>query len=172
MALVTEGFEVVLSVQDNGKGKSNLTYVCDPAIVTDFATAQAARAAAAAALANVIQGVIVGTRLTEVQFEDSIVYPVSNIEIENKASVTVQLDGLNKKGNLKIPTVSPAIFIGNSGVAADQVDVLDPFLVAYVDLFRNTTGQFYIATDQKVADTPNGNGIVVGKRISSKNNNG
>lgn len=172
MALVTQGFEITVTVQDNGKGKSTLTYVCDPATVPDYATAQTARGAVVSALSDIIQGVIVGTTLKEVQYENAIVFPASNIEIENKASITVQINGQNRKANLTVPTVSPAIFNGASGASADQVDVTDLFLEAYVDLFRHTTGYFYVSRDLHVADSPNGNGIVVGKRISAKNNNG
>lgn len=172
MALVTKGFEITATIQDNGKGKSTLTFVCDPAVVTDFATAQTTRNTLMANLSNVIQGVITGNSIKEIQFEDNIVYPVSNIEIENKASISLALQSTNDKGNLQIPTVSPAIFNGLSGDSADQIDVTDPFLVAYVDMFRHTTGPFFIRRTNKVADSPNGNGIIVGKRISAQNNNG
>lgn len=172
MAIITTGFEVTITLQDNGKGKSTLRYVCDPAVVTNFTEAQAARDAAVAALADVTQGVIVATSLSELQEEDAIVYPASNVEIENKGSITVQLFGTSRKGNITLPTISPAMFIGTSGEAADQIDVTNAFLEAYADLFRHTTGEFFIARDQKIADSPNGNGIVVGKRISAKNNNG
>jgi len=172
MALLVQGFEVTLTVQDNGKGKSTLKYLCDPALVVTFADAQAARDSAVSALNDIIQGVITGTSVKEIQYEDAIVYPVSNIEIENKGSVTLALFASNRKGNLQIPTVSPAIFNGTSGSSADQIDVEDSFLVTYVDLFRNTTGVFFISRNQKVANSPNNNGIVVGKRISAQNNNG
>ena len=172
MAFITQGFEVTLTIIDNGKGSSTLTYVCDPAVVTTFAEAQAARDAAVSALSDVTQGVISGTSVKELQFEDAIVFPASNIEIENKASISVALFASNKKGNIQLPTASPSIFVGVSGASADQVDVLDPFLETYVDQYRNTTGVFFISKNEKVADSPNGNGIIVGKRISAKNNNG
>ncbi|MCG8434555.1 MAG: hypothetical protein MJA83_11035 [Gammaproteobacteria bacterium] len=172
MALITEGFEVTITLIDNGKGVSTLTYVCDPAVVTTFAEAQTARDNAVSALADVTQGTIVRTSVKEKQFEDNIVYPGSNVEIENKGSVTVQLYQSPDKGNFTLPTISPAMFVGTSGQAADQIDVTNPFMTAYADLFRHTTGEFFIEKNQKIADSPNGNGIVVGKRISAKNNNG
>ena len=170
MALVTEGFEISVTVQDNGKGRSTLTYICDPLTVPDFATAQTARTAIVTALGNVTEGIIVGTSLKEIQYENAIVYPASNIEIENKASVSLQIEGKNKKANIRIPAVSPGLFNGLSGAAADQIDVGNAALIIYVGNFL-PSGYFTISDGEKVATSP-ANGIIVGKRISAKNNNG
>jgi len=170
MALVTEGFEVTITVADNGDNRSTLTYVCDPANVPDFATAQTARLAVITALNGVTDAVIVGTTLKEVQYEDAIVLPAALVENENKASVTVQILGQNKKANIKIPAATPTIFNGASGASANQIDVTDALLISYVAMFR-AAGYFTLSDGEKVAESPN-NGIVVGKRISAKNNNG
>lgn len=172
MAIQSDGFTITMTVKDNGKGTSIKKYNLDPAVVVDFAGAQLARNAIYDALSGVIQGVIVATKLSEGQFENAIVYPVSNIEIENKGSVSVAIQGSADTGNFEIPTVSPDIFVGLSGGAADQIDVTNAEVVAYADLFRHTTGVAFINRTQKIADSPNGNGIIVGKRVSSKNSNG
>lgn len=171
MALQTQGFEVILSLIDNSGNKVTKTYQCNPATVTDLTTAQAARAALIAAMANVSDMELVGTRLTEIQYEDAIVYPASLVEAENKASLTCQILGQNKKANLKIPAPNPNIFVGLSGSAANQIDVTDPALIAYVALF-DSTGEFLVSDGEQIDTTVNGSGIIVGKRISAKNNNG
>lgn len=171
MTLVTEGFEVQISVVDNGNNRGTYTFICDPANVPDFATAQTARTSIRSAFDALTQAVVVGTRLTEVQYEDAIVYPTSLVELENKASITYQILGKNKKGNLKIPAPIPALFQGDAGDAANQVDVTAPLLTTYMGNFF-TAGYFTISDGEKVAQSPNSNGVLKGKRISAKNNNG
>jgi hypothetical protein len=171
MALVTEGFIVTVTLMDNGGNTSTLTFVCDPLTVTDFATAQTARLSIRSALEGVTDAEVIGTTLKEVQYEDDIQYPASGIENENKASITLQIFGKNKKANIKIPAPKPTLFVGASGDAANQIDVTDPLLTTYVGNFL-TAGYFTISDGEKIAPTPNGNGIVVGKRITAKNNNG
>ncbi len=171
MALVLEGFEVTISVVDNGGNKGTYTFVCDPATVPDFETAQTARTAIVTAFGTVTQCAIVGTSLKEIQYEDSIVYPPTGVELEDKASITYQILGKNKKGNFKIPSPIPSIFVGSAGEAANQVDVKNPALTTYAGNFGDT-GYFVISDGEKISDNPNGNGLIVGKRISAKNNNG
>jgi len=171
MALVTEGFEVMITVADNGDNRSTLTYVCDPVTVIDFATAQTARLSIVGALDTLTQSVIVGTRLTEVQYEDAIVLPASLVENENKASITYQIAGQNKKGNLKIPAPIPTLFVGTSGSSANQVNTQNAALTTYMGNFQ-AAGYFTISDGEKVSADPAPNGVIVGKRISAKNNNG
>lgn len=171
MALVTEGFEITITVADNGNNRGTYTYVCDPVTVPDFATAQTARTSIVGALDTLTQCIIVGTSLKEVQYENAIVYPASLVELENKASITYQILGQNKKGNLKIPAPIPSLFNGTAGAAANQVDVTNAALTTYVGNFFSA-GYFTISDGEKIAQDPNTNGVIVGKRISAKNNNG
>lgn len=171
MALVLEGFEITISVVDNGGNKGTYKFVCDPANVPDFETAQTARTAIVTAFDAVTQCTIVGTSLKEIQYEDAIVYPLAGVELEDKASVTYQILGKNKKGNFKIPSPIPSMFVGAAGEAANQVDVQNPALTIYAGNF-SSTGYFLISDGEKIADDPNNNGLIVGKRISAKNNNG
>ena len=165
MAIVTKGFEVSISVADNGANVSTLTWEANTAVVTDFATAQAQRDLLVTDLDAVTNSIIVGTRLTEVQFEDSIAYPAAGVENEDKASVTYLIDGTNDKGNLKVPAPVIGIFVNPTGPSANVVDVADPLLVAYTDNFR-VTGGWYISDGQSLIT------VLKGKRISAKNNNG
>lgn len=171
MALVTQGFVVTITAIDNGGNTVTKRYECDPATVPDFATAQTARTSIVTAFKGVSDLVVVSTLLEEKQYEDAIVYPTSLIEAENKASITLQLLGSNKKANHKIPAPKPTLFIGASGESANQIDVTDALLTTYFGNFL-TAGYFTISDGEKVAADPNGNGIIVGKRISAKNNNG
>lgn len=171
MALVTEGFEVQVTLIDNGGNRVVKTYQCDPATVPDFATAQTARLSIRGALEGVSDMEVVGTRLTEIQYEDAIVYPASLVEAENKASLTCQILGQNKKANLKIPAPKATLFNGTSGEAANQIDVGDALLVTYVGNF-GSAGYFLVSDGEKIDIAVNGSGIIKGKRISAKNNNG
>lgn len=171
MALVTEGFEVTITVADNGANSGTYTFVCDPATVPDYATAQTARTSIRSAFDALTQCVVVGTSLKEIEYEDAIVYPSSGVELEDKASITYQILGQNKKGNLKVPSPIPALFNGDAGASANQVNVGAPLLTAYMGNFF-TAGYFTISDGEKVAQDPNSNGVIVGKRISAKNNNG
>lgn len=171
MTLVTEGFEISITLMDNGGNKSTMQFVCDPANVTNYADAQTARTAMISALGGISQSVIVGTALKEIQYEDAIVYPASLVENENKASITLQILGKNKKANIRIPAPEPVIFNGLSGGGANQVDTTQALVTTLAGMFH-ATGYFLISDGEKVALSPNGNGVVVGKRISAKNNNG
>lgn len=172
MALVVEGFEILLTAVDNGGNIVRKTYVCNPALVTNITEAQTARTALITQFNANSQLVITGTRLTEVQFEDSIVYPASNVEAEDKASITTQILGKNKKANIKIPAPNPAIFVGTSGSAANQINVQDAVLQGYLGMYDGATGYFTLSDGEVIDTTINGTGAVVGKRVSAKNNNG
>jgi len=172
MALITEGFEIVLTAIDNGGNTVKKTYVCNPALVTNITEAQTARLALVTQFEANSQLEITGTRLTETQFEDAIVYPPSNVEAEDKASITTQIAGKNKKANVKIPAPNPAIFVGLSGSAANQINVQDAVLQGYLAMYDGTTGYFTLSDGETIDTTINGTGAVVGKRVSAKNNNG
>jgi len=171
MAIVTEGFEITVSVADNGGNVSTLTYVCDPVTVVDFATAQTAEISIRGALAAVTDSVVVGSSIKEKRYNNAIVLPATGVQNENKASVTLQIEGQNKKANMKIPAPKATLFNGTSGEAADQIDVTDALLTTYFGNFL-PAGYFTLSDGEKVSTDPNGNGIIVGKRIHAKNNNG
>lgn len=171
MALVTEGYEVQITAIDNGGNRVVKTYQCDPVTVPDFATAQTARLSIRSAFEGVSDMEVVGTRLTEVQYENAIVYPASLVEAENKASLTCQILGQNKKANLKIPAPKSTLFNGDEGEAANVINVKEPLLITYVGNF-GATGYFLVSDGEKIDVAVNTSGIVKGKRISAKNNNG
>lgn len=169
MALVSDGFWLYVTVADHGDNQSTLSYQMDPANTADFAAALANAAGLIADLDAVTNSVIIGYRVEEVFYEDAIALPAAGIENEDKASVTFRIDGTNKKGNFKIPAPVSAggtnLFIGTSGASANQVNTQQATLQAYADNFR-TAGGFLISDGEKLDQ------VLVGKRISAKNNNG
>lgn len=164
MALASAGWKVYVTLADHGDNRSTLSYQTDPATVVDGITAQAAASDIVADLDALTNAVIVGYRVEEIYYEDSIALPADGIENENKASVTYSIDGNNKKGNFKIPAPVSAIF-GTTGGAANQVNTAYAPLQAYADNFR-TAGEFVISDGEKL------DVLLVGKRVSAKNNNG
>lgn len=165
MALVLQGWELSITLADNGANNTTLSWLANTAVVTDYATAEAQRDFLITDLEAVTDSIIVGTRLSEVQYNNAVAYPVAGVENENKASVTYLIQGTNKKGNLQIPAPIIGIFVNTSGPSANIVNVAAPLLTAYCDNFRTTGGWF-------VSDGESLQTILKGKRISAKNNNG
>lgn len=165
MALVTQGWELSITVADNGANNSTLSWEANVAVVTDLATAQAARDALVTDLLAISDSIIVGTRLSEVQYEDAVAYPAAGVENENKASITYLIQDTNEKGNLQIPAPKIGAFVNTSGPSANIVNVAAAIVTAYCDNFR-TTGGWYVSDGQSLQT------VLKGKRISAKNNNG
>lgn len=165
MAIVTKGWELSISLVDNGGNITTLSWEANTAVVTDLATAQAARDALVTDLEAISNAVIIGTRLSEVQYEDSVAYPAAGIENEDKASISYLIQDTNKKGNLKIPAPVIGAFVNTSGPSANVVDVTATVVTNYCDNFR-TTGGWYVSDGESLQT------VLKGKRISAKNNNG
>lgn len=165
MALVTKGFELSISVADNGANVSTLSWEANVTNVTDLATAQAARDALVADLKALSDSIVVTTRLSEVQYEDSVAYPVAGVENENKASITYLITDTNDKGNLQVPAPKIGAFVAPTGPSANIVNVAAGIVTDYCDNFR-VTGGWYISDGQSLQT------VLKGKRISAKNNNG
>lgn len=165
MALTTEGFELSISVADNGANVSTLSWKANTAVVTDFASAQTQRAALVTDLDAITNGIIIGTRLTEVQYEDTIVYPAAGIENEDKASISYLIQGTNKVGNLKVPAPVIGAFVNTTGPSANVVNIAATVVTDYAANFMTTGGWF-------VSDGESLGTVLKGKRISAKNNNG
>jgi len=164
MAIVTQGFELSISVVDSGANRSTLHWMANTAVVIDFTTAQAQRDLLVTDLAAITDSVVESTRLTEVQYEDTLVYPAT-AQNENKASITYLIDGTNKKGNLKVPAPKIAIFVEATGPNSNIVDTANGIVVSYTDNFRSTAGWF-ISDGESIIT------VLKGKRVHAKNNNG
>lgn len=168
MALVSTGYRLTVNIYDHGGNVSTLAWRYRSATTADFASALSGAVALIADLVTVTNGVIGGYNVTEVFEEDSFALPADGVENENKASITYSISGTSKKGNLKIPAPIGSgannIF-GITGAAANQVNLSATNLIAYTDNFR-VVNQFEVS-DGEALDV-----LLVGKRVSAKNNNG
>jgi len=163
MALTAGGFELKVSVVDNGGNISTLTYEMTAA---DHATALTDAVLITAALAAVTNSVIAAYAIRTLFIEDSFVYPAAGTENEDKASITVLLEGLGaKKANFKIPAPVIGIFQDIVGPGANVVDTKDTDLITYSNLFES--GGEATISDGEVSDQ-----MLNGKRISAKSNYG
>lgn len=168
MAIVSNGFWLTVTLSDNGGNTGTQTFQGDPAILVDFATALTQSQGLVADLDALTDLVITGYNVQERFFEDSIALPPANIELENKARISYSIQDTNKKGTLDLssPVTTPGVvWQAASGAAANQVAVSSTEIQNYFDNFR-TTGGFLISDGEKA------NQVLVGKRISAKNNNG
>lgn len=165
MALVNKGFELTVSLADNGANISTLRYEGNPTLMTDFATGLALAQGLITELEAITDSIVVGYRFSDVWFEDAIAYPPAGIENENKASISYLIDGTNEVGNIKIPAPVIGIFVAPAGPSANQVNVGDADLNAFLDNFRTTGG--FLINDGQFLDV-----VLKGKRVSAKNNNG
>lgn len=165
MAIVTQGWELSISLVDNGANTTTLSWQANTAVVTDLATAQAARDALVTDLDAISNSVIVGTRLTEVQYNDAVAYPAAGVENEDKASISYLIQDTNKKGNLQVPAPVIGAFVHTTGPSANIVNIAAGVVTNYCDNFR-TTGGWYVSDGESLQT------VLKGKRISAKNNNG
>lgn len=169
MAIVVEGFVITMTVADNGNNRSTLQFECDPAVVTDLTTAETARLALESAYGDIGGSTIVAMAIRQNHFNNAIVLPAEGVQNEDKASISLQIAGENKVANLKIPAPLIGIFVSATWAQANVVDTDDVDLVTYCDQFA-VAGPFMISDGQK--SVVSSVGIISGKRISAKNNNG
>lgn len=137
MALATVGWEMTVTLADNGNGRTNLNYQLVAATAADAATAGGT---IRTRLALVTGMSIMSYSLTE-RFEDATqVLPGDDgVQRENRAKLICNVDGFaNKVETLYIPAPVIGIFEDTTGEAADRVDVTDADLISYVDIWRVT----------------------------------
>lgn len=165
MALTLQEYRVVVNVVDNGNQTSTLTYYTT---AVDMTEAEADTVTILAALEDMTDCVVSGYHVGPYYREDNLVLPGPGVQIQNKASITVNLAGTAGKANIKIPGPKIDIFSGTSGRAADIVDANDAAVLAYVGLFE-AAGVATISDGELVSTA---NPIDGGKRIHSKSNRG
>ena len=163
MALLPGGFDLRITLVDNGGNASTLSFDLR---AVDHATAVTDTAAIIPIVAAATNSVISRYTISQKWEEDSFAYPVAGVENEDKASITVLLAGAGaKKANIKIPAPKIGMFVAATGPGANQVNVADPIVTNYVGMFL-AAGQCYIS-DGETADS-----AISGKRVSAKNNRG
>lgn len=157
MALVQEGFRLVVSIADTGFNITTRSYQLRG---TTSALATADAAALLPTLIAVTDGAIVAYQIVETFTENAVVLPTGGRKITDQALVTVNIAGFgNKKASFNIPVPKDTIFVAAIGTNRDVVDLSDTALIAFSDQFK-TTGSAFISDGESL------NNMFAGKRIS------
>lgn len=165
MALTSQGFVLTVTLVDNGGNVSNLSYALTSANFTEAGTDSAT---ILAALAGVTDAVVKAYNVGERFKESALTLPGTGIQVENTAVLSALITGeVDKWARIVIPAPKPAIFVGLSGAAANQIDPTDTEVQAYVSLF-DATGEATISDGETVqapsASTLNGKRVHRGSR--------
>ena len=162
MAIITDHFEITMTLADEGCNVSTLTFQCRAAL---YADAVLAKTALIGAIQNMTNCAIQRVSINEVWKNDAFSYPI-NTETANKLSMTVLLTGgTGKKANLKVPGPSDTLF-GASGTAGFNIlDTSNAAVAVYMNLFKST-GEFYVSDGEDL------DSLVSGKRIHAKQYDG
>lgn len=168
MALVTDGYELHVTLMDSGLNTSKLSYQL---VAADAATAATDAATILTALQAITQAEVKGYSIAERFIEDNLVVPTQNIHVENIAAVVAQLSSSPLKNvTVKIPAPSPTIFISTSGAGSNTIDTLDTDLQAYIDIWRVTGGVATISDGENIEDGLSA--VLRGKRIHRQSSRG
>jgi hypothetical protein len=163
MAFNFDRFTVSVTLVDNGGQVSVLTFGL---VGNVYTTVQPSASTLRQRLAAVTDCALVKYSVTGHYPNDSLVLPGEVAQIENKASLNVLLAGGNKKANMKIPSPRIGIFAGSVGGAANVVNILNPALLTYIDLFTLSGNKAYISDGERV------DRLLSGKRVHSGSNLG
>lgn len=170
MALVQSGYVLSVTLVDASiVNTSTLTFELEAA---DETAALAARTAILAALANVTDAVVKSTSLTLRHIEDALVGPAAGVQVENRATIVLQLASSPlKKATITIPAASPGVFIAPTGPGMNTVDSSpsNTDVQTYIDIWRETGALASLSDGEYVADAAS---IVSGKRTHRANSNG
>lgn len=163
-ALVFAGHRAKLVVEDNGGNVVAVYYRLQPSITT-IANAVGQLYFA---LSLLIDGVIVSASGESTWVPATFTTPLGASQVEAKAKIRVA-DGEAPgfKRTMYIPSPAISIFLATSGDGANQVDVENPDLVAFIALFEKD-GQAYIAESHVAAP----GGISSGVRVTRKSKRG
>ena len=131
MAIVAGGFFLNVTVIDRQNDSITLSYELQSA---DYATALVDAATILAALDGVSSANVAGYNILSRFFEDALTVPaVGDNSIKGRISAR-KTDGY--AATIDIPAPLEAIFVGATGANNNIVDLADPAVSAYVDLFK------------------------------------
>lgn len=163
MALVGTEYFISFTLQDQ---QGNLVIKDYETGATTEADAITIRDAWIAAYNNVGDAQIIRTRVGLQQDEDAPAFPVGS-EVQEKATLSVQLNASPDKAPLTIPSPLNAIFV-NAGVgpSGNTVDVANPQVLAFAGLFVNgaTPAPIYISDGQTI-NSPVTTSVLSGRRV-------
>lgn len=162
MALVSTGWELIVTLADRGLNIVTKTYEMTAATAAAAATDAAA---ILAALNAVTDANIKGYRLAEVFAEDAFATPNLG-EVENQALLIFRLDSNPfKKASHYIPAPIDGIFVGAQGPTYNVLDNTDAAVLTYVGLFQS--GGEALISDGETVDVLEG-----GRRIHRQSSKG
>lgn len=169
MALVTKGFEVVVSMIDRGSNQTTRTYDLDPDIDT-YAEAVTAKDDILAALAGVSALAVTGFSIKEKFEENALTIPTtSGAEVSAHAEISGILNGFaTKRGTIDIPGPRDTIWVDTTGPNFNVVDTTNAAVLAYAGLFGIAANLALVSDGEQFATAPD----LVGKRTHSKSRRG
>lgn len=165
MTLSARNFGMTVTFVDNGGNVAVREYYMKDQVAT-YTDAAAAAAAMIPLLDAFSSATIAQYRVFQVFEESAFNLPASGVQVEDNASLTMQLAGLgNKKANVNVPAPVPGVFLGTSGPTANVIDINDSIVTDFVDVFKST-GDFRISDGEVVSR------ILSGKRIHKRSSRG
>jgi hypothetical protein len=160
MAIVSNGYELNVTLVDSGLDTSTLRYDLRKTV---YADALADAQTIVARLSAITRAAVKGYTLVERFVEDSMSLPLG-VNIEERASIVLLIDGQpGKTATVNIPAPLGGIFVSQSGAGANDVDPTNADLVTYISTWRaGASGLADISDGEAVAVT--NNGILRGRR--------
>ncbi len=174
LAYGSEPTKIVLTLRDESQNKATKTFIVptsawDPDGAGTVAEIEAIRDALVVQVNLVTDALIWKATIHLGQAEDTATQGAANSEIENIASVVVNLATLGKTGVIQIPAPVIGLFVAASGKNKNVIDTADVDLNTFIDMFQTTGGDFVISDGEFVDDTTP---IDAGKRIHRKSRRG
>jgi len=162
MALVEQGYELVVSLVDSAGDPTTRTF---PLNAADAAEAATATTTILAAIAGASDGVVAGYRLALVFYEDALSLPATGVEGAVEASLTAYIeDAGNKKGDYSIPMPKAGVFVGTIGKSRNIVNTGAAIVLAYHALFSGATPPATFSDGEQAGGLIKGARVVGGKR--------
>lgn len=148
MAWAAGMFGVTVSYIDTGSNVVTREYMMDDTVTTS-AEAGVAALAIIADIVPITDAALPQYRVFQVFYEDALTLP-ANAQVENQASMTVQLDAVgNKKGNINVPAPKTAIFIGSSGPQNNIINMAANLVTNFLANFLSA-GAFTTSDGEKI----------------------
>jgi hypothetical protein len=163
LALVSDGFEVVVSFAETSGKTVDRTYKAGVSITT-YAELAAAWALALGKVVAVSDSVIATYVYKHIFVEDALVLPAA-AENNNTALLSGKIIGQPRKsGTVTIPAVKPGLMVSPTGKGYDVVDTGDAVVIAFVNMFDSAIAD----GDWTISDGESwDNATVAGKRVNT-----
>lgn len=162
MALVSDGFYIGLTLRDQQANTSSVRYGAN---VATFGDAETLRDDLVTAYNAVTDAQIVATTIDSVQKEDAPANP-AGAEVQEKASLTLQLANTSDKANLTLVSPIDALFV-NAGVGTNgnTIDTANALLLTLLALWESgrLAGNLEISDGQAIGIPADS--LLAGRRV-------